>query len=288
MANLSEKFFTGSVATISGISILSDIIESKMFIEDTDIKPPIDTVSIIVPSYNEEQFIETCLSSIINQSIFQQFPEYFEIILVDSNSTDNTVNLAKTFLRLHNDGLYNNISKDRIIIAPRGKLISRNMATDIAKGNIIVSTDADTYYTYHWLNTLLKPFSSFKGFKVAGSVGGTLDYSITNIPGKIHNIVEILNRKILNPNQMIGRNSAYWKHLFYLSGRFDTTINQFNIKEILGEEEIGFGNRLSKFGEIIYQLNALCIHLGGQKVACRLNVVEKKLCDYYGIGKERF
>ena len=49
-----------------GMISASHIIESDMKNYDTDIQPPIDTVSIIMPAYNEEEFIETAASSIRN------------------------------------------------------------------------------------------------------------------------------------------------------------------------------------------------------------------------------
>jgi rhamnosyltransferase len=49
-------------------------------------------VSIIVRTYNEEKWISHCLSSIFNQDF-----DNFEVILVDNNSTDHTVEIAKRY-----------------------------------------------------------------------------------------------------------------------------------------------------------------------------------------------
>ena len=267
------KLLHKGIIGIFGTFIAGDITERYMGNFDTDVQKPIDTVSIIMSSYNEEYAIELASSSSKEQSIIQEYPEYFEFILVDSGSSDKTLDLAEPFV-------------DKIVIAPRGKLTARNIATRQAKGNIIVSTDADTYYPYHMLNTLLKPFNEQS---IAGVVGSTLDYSIPNIPGQIHSVVyNIVDRLILHPKQMIGRNSAFWKHLFYLSGRFNENIDQFNIDSMLNEEELGFGNRLSKFGNIIYKLNATCVHLGGRKIACRFGLESRNSCKGYGIGIDRF
>ena len=46
-------------------------------------------------------------------------------------------------------------------------------------------------------------------------------------------------------------------------------INQMNIKEMLKEEEQGFGLKLSELGKVVFKLNANCIHFGGQKIGCR-------------------
>ena len=55
-------------------------------------------VSIIIRTKNEQNWIESCLRAIFNQSY-----KNFEIILVDNNSTDNTVKIAKNLIsRLQN------------------------------------------------------------------------------------------------------------------------------------------------------------------------------------------
>ena len=252
----------------------SAIIENEMENYDTDIQPPIDSVSIIMPSYNEESFVETAVLSIKDQSIIYNYPEYFEFILTDSQSKDKTVELAKPYV-------------DKIISAPRGKLTARNLATNQSKGNIIVSVDADTFYPHHWLNTLLKPFSNPKYKNIVGVNGSTIDRSIIGVPSSIRNIIELVD-KMMYPYKLLGRNSAYYKHSYYMVGRFDENINQFNMQEMLKEEELGFGNRMSKIGTVIYKMNASCVHLGGQKIACRWNFENKDACTPYGFGKDRF
>lgn len=261
--------------SIIGTMTLANVIEQHMRNFDTDIQPPIDTISIIMSSYNEEFTIELAAASVREQSIIQEYPQYFEFILVDSESQDKTVELAEPYV-------------DKIIIAPRGKLTSRNIATSYAKGNIIVSTDSDCYYPYRWLNTLLKPFNDLNNKPIAGVIGNTLDYGIKYIPGWLHSAAYTLDRMILHPRQMPGRNSAYYKHLFYLSGRFNENINQFNIDSMLREEELNFGNRLTKFGKLVFKINAPCIHLGSERISCRFGLENRELCKRYGIGIDRF
>lgn len=49
-------------------------------------------VSLVIPIYNEEKYIKKCLDSVKCQV---EKPD--EIIVVDNNSTDNTVNIAKKY-----------------------------------------------------------------------------------------------------------------------------------------------------------------------------------------------
>ena len=51
-------------------------------------------VSVIIPLYNAENYIATCLESILNQTLHD-----FEVIIVNDCSTDNSVAIAETFFR---------------------------------------------------------------------------------------------------------------------------------------------------------------------------------------------
>lgn len=262
-----------------GIMVSSDIIESKMIKYDTDVLKPVDKVSIIVPSFNEEQFVGTALSSIRNQSIIEKYPDYFELILVDSGSKDDTVRLATPYV------------DKTITINVRGKLTARNLSSDCAKGNIIVSADADAYYPYHWLNSLLVPFNDYTNPKyenIVGVFGSTFDYTVPYVPGKLFSFGDAFYSRFVSRNRMTGRNSAFWKHAFYLADKFDETVNQLNIWSIFHEEENLFGNRLSRFGKITYKLNAPCYHMGGYKTIGRIGIGDKKLIDKHKFGEERF
>lgn len=261
-----------SFVALTAPALVSSFIEYGMNKTDIEIEPPSDSVSIIIPSLNEERFIVQCLRSLRNQSIVNKYPDKFEYILVDSGSTDNTVKLAEPYV-------------DKVFNSPRGKLTSRNIGTDISTGNIIVSVDSDTIYPPAWMNTLLKPFNNQE---VVGVVGSTTDSTIPYIPKQVYLLTASFERYITHPTQMVGRNSAYYKHLFYMTGKFNTKINQQNLDEVLKEEEVDFGKRLSEYGTIVFKLNAPCIHLGGEKIACRMNIESKNTCNKYGIGIERF
>lgn len=274
MLSLGTILKTGAIGGLGALSI-GRIIELRMKEYNTNILEPIDTVSIIMAGYNEADFIGTALSSLRNQSIIQQYPEFFELIVADSCSTDGTIDIATQYA-------------DRVIITSKGKLTTRNEATDQANGNIVVSVDADTYYPYHWLNNLLEPFNDLKDPSIIAVSGGTFDYTVPNVPDALYVFSDTFYNYIFNKARMVGRNSAYWKHSFYLADRFDENVDQFNIWTVFREEEKLFGQRLSKFGKVIYKLNASCYHLGGFKSIGRWFKTDKKLMDKYQFGKDRF
>jgi len=90
-------------------------------------------VSIIIPVYNGEKFIQRAIRSVVDQN----FPrKQFEIIVVDDGSTDNTLDIIQPF-------------KDTIRIMRHeknmGLATSRNTGIKAARGQYVVNLDADDY-----------------------------------------------------------------------------------------------------------------------------------------------
>lgn len=86
-------------------------------------------VSIIIPAYNVEKYIEECIRSVISQTFSNM-----EIIVVDDGSTDNTAEIVEQ------------IDDYRIILlrqSNKGVSEARNRAISIAKGNFILCLDSD-------------------------------------------------------------------------------------------------------------------------------------------------
>ena len=93
-------------------------------------------VSVIVPTLNEEQFIEKCLKSVNEQN----FPrEQFELIVVDSSSTDKTVEIAKK------------LSDKTIICERKGAAFGRNVGAKQAKGDYFLFLDGDSVACKDWI-----------------------------------------------------------------------------------------------------------------------------------------
>ncbi|MQY70620.1 glycosyltransferase, partial [bacterium] len=105
-----------------------------------------EKVSVQTYTLNEEFFIERALQSLRNQDVIKNRRADIEMVLVDSHSDDRTVEVASPYV-------------DRVIMAPLGKLMARNIAAMETDAGIIVVTDADSYYPEFWLNHLLRHFS---------------------------------------------------------------------------------------------------------------------------------
>ena len=91
-------------------------------------------VSVIVPFYNVEKYIEKCLESLVNQTL-----EEIEIILVNDGSQDNSYKIAKQF----KDSYPNKI---RYLEKTNGGLgDARNFGINYATGEYIAFLDSDDY-----------------------------------------------------------------------------------------------------------------------------------------------
>lgn len=87
--------------------------------------------SIAIPTFNEEQYLENCLKSIYRQKSRNSI----EVFIVDDDSTDGTVEIAKRFKKKMNIRILRNGTKD----PERGKKI----ALDSARGQFFMYLDAD-------------------------------------------------------------------------------------------------------------------------------------------------
>lgn len=88
-------------------------------------------VSVIIPVYNTEEYLDECLQSILNQSLKE-----IEIICIDDGSTDNSLNILKLYESL--DNRITVISQEN-----HGQGYARNRGLEIANGKYIYFMDSD-------------------------------------------------------------------------------------------------------------------------------------------------
>lgn len=90
-------------------------------------------ISVIVPIYNMELYLEECLESIVNQT-----EDFYEIILVNDGSTDKSKEICDNYCKK-----YSNIKL--ISQENRGLGAARNIGMSKATGNYIIFVDSDDY-----------------------------------------------------------------------------------------------------------------------------------------------
>lgn len=101
-----------------------------------------DLITIVVPVYKVEQYLEKCINSIINQTY-----ENLEIILVDDGSPDNCGKMCDEYAEKD--------TRIKVLHKKNGGLSdARNAGIEIAKGRYISFVDSDDYITEDYVEFL--------------------------------------------------------------------------------------------------------------------------------------
>ncbi|MGL5901924.1 MAG: glycosyltransferase family 2 protein [Cetobacterium sp.] len=102
----------------------------------------IPEISIVVPVYNVEKYLEQCLDSILAQTF-----ENFEVILVNDGSTDSSEEICDRYIKLDpRFKLYNKING--------GLSDARNIGVEKSRGRYLIFIDSDDYITENYCKVL--------------------------------------------------------------------------------------------------------------------------------------
>lgn len=197
-------------------------------------------LSIVVPAHNEEKYIARCISSLLKQD----FNMPYEIIAVNNNSTDSTIDILNQFS-----------NQIRIIeCKEKGVAIARNSGIKEARSEIIVSTDSDCFHPEDWLSQIYK---SINANEEVLAVGGYAIYSEKSFYQKIAIFSHKMNlmklaRIIFGGQALSTQNLAFRKDSWRSVGGFDQ-----NIKSTWQLDDVDFTLRLNELGEVRLDQNLL-------------------------------
>jgi len=105
--------------------------------------------SIIIPNFNGEEFLETCLSSLVESKYSN-----FEVLVYDDGSTDNSSGIIEKFTKKDKRIKFFQNSKNI------GAAATRNLAVKQAAGEYLLFLDNDTKVTPDWLQPILDTFTA--------------------------------------------------------------------------------------------------------------------------------
>lgn len=103
-------------------------------------------VSIVIPLYNSERFIERCLLSVINQTY-----DNIEVVIIDDGSTDNGKSIVLKYKK-NNSRIFLYSQKNG------GPGCARNKGIEVSKGDFIIFIDADDYISENLVHSLYKVY----------------------------------------------------------------------------------------------------------------------------------
>jgi len=192
-------------------------------------------VSVIIPCKNES----SCIGKILQDLAGQKYPEnQYEVIVVDDNSTDDTLGIAMAFKGIrHFRALRNRLE---------GKKMAIRTGTEAATGELIITTDADCRAGEKWLSSVA---SFYKMYKPDLIICPVILESGKGFPGKFQEL-EFLSLQGITAGSAAGnrstmcnganlafRKSNYSKHYANLRYEINSGDDIFLLQSIKKEED---------------------------------------------------
>ena len=210
-------------------------------------------ISFVVPAYNEEALIGSCLAAI--QAEIACSGCRAEIIVVNNNSTDDTRHIASS------------IPGVVIVDEPqRGLVQARRAGCRAANGELIANIDADTMLTEGWLRTAVEEFS--RSPDLVALSGPCIYYDLPRsaqfVAAVFYRIAFAtydLVRFVLGAGSMIqGGNFIVSKRALEAAGGFNSDFRFYG-------EDTDLACRLSKVGQVKFSLGLRALSSGRRFVA---------------------
>lgn len=242
-------------------------------------------ISIVIANYNGENYLITCLTSLLKSSVSD-----FEVIIIDNNSTDKSLKIISEFQK--KDSRIK-ILKNEVNI---GVPASRNRAISHCKGEIIILLDNDTEVKRNSIKELIKPLLKNK------DIGATQAL-----------LIDFENRKLI---QMAGGHlipQAIWLWGFYERQEYQKIkpkLGQNNIiaisaaiavkKEVMDKingydpllqnytDDLDFSWRIWIAGYRVVLADKSIIYHYTKSVAKRANIGANKFDIYFHLAKNSF
>lgn len=189
-------------------------------------------VSIVIPAFNEEKYIENCLFSLLKSE--QKTNISYEVILVDNNSTDKTIKLAQKFKK----GMNLRIIKEK----KQGRGAARARGCQEAKGQILLNADADTIFYEGWIENMTHSLTG-------DVVGVTSPCKIIDCSPLTNTLFNFFQPILMNLYKIFvghfwlsGYSSGVLKSVYKKAGGFNPSLQ--------GQEDTDLSFRIAKFGKI--------------------------------------
>lgn len=202
-------------------------------------------VSVIIPIFNSEEYLEETIQSVISQTY-----KNIEIILINDGSNDGSAEICKKYANIDNRIVY--ISKNN-----GGVVEARNLGIKMSKGGVILPVDSDDIIYKTYIEKAVKVFETnnvdivYCDAELFGNKKGKWDlpeYSLKNMLRDNCIFVSALFRKYLWENvggykdymQCSTEDYDFWLHLIEYGAKI------YKIPEVLFKYRIRENSRSSK------------------------------------------
>jgi GT2 family glycosyltransferase len=208
-------------------------------------------VSVIIINYNGKKLLEKCL-----ESLFKIDYKNFEIIIVDNNSSDNTLE----FITTHYPSI--------IIIkldSNKGYAEPNNIAAKIAKGNYLLFLNNDTIVTNNFISEMINVMENDKTIGICQSLLLKPNGSIDSSGDFIDKLGVVYNSKI-KTDEIREISSARGASLMIHEELFDN-LGGFDEKFFVSFEDVDLGWRTWILGyRVILVPNSIVYHYVGSTI----------------------
>lgn len=216
-------------------------------------------LSIIICTYNRDKYLYGALQSIAENG----FPiELYEIVLIDNNSTDNTVIECKRFERNYPD-----VDFHYYLETKQGLSHARNRGIEESHYDFLVFLDDDSYIQEHYLSNLKRQLESHPNTDAFG--GKIIPIFESGVaPAWLSKWTYSWVSAIDNGNQVqrfsrgsfpIGANMGISKAVIRDVGVFNTQLGRSK-KNLMGGEEKDLFDRITDQGKIVYYFPNVEVH----------------------------
>ena len=242
-------------------------------------------ITVIIPTYNEENNIENTLIAIKQQVC----DVTYEVVVVDGQSKDNTVSIAKNY--------------GKVYISPiKGKAFQLNYAISKTSGDLLILLDADTIINPYFFQKIYKIFKTHKNlyacsarvnyhngkafsFKLASQRFTITQFFFLNINMHIYYFL----KSLLSYPELTGCNIIVRRDIFLKSGGFKSPPNSLGIDKVFSDSLI-YLIRKMKRGKV-KTLNFISVITSGRHLTIkrsykRINQYFSKKDIYYALAKK--
>jgi len=182
--------------------------------------------SVVIPTYNRANLIVATLDSIFNQKLpilskLESETIFYEVILVDDGSTDNTKQIIKsTYLDKNSDKFESRLKYFQKENEERS--VARNFGISKAKGNFILFFDSDDFMQSHHLQTL---YTAIVNNPKAQFLATKFEFEVEVFNGK-------KNEKRIFPSHITHLKEGFYDYKLVLEGSYFGTLVCFDRKLI--------------------------------------------------------
>lgn len=158
-------------------------------------------VSIIVPVYNLEGYVDNCLNSLVNQTY-----KNIEILCIDDGSTDKSAEVIKSFAEKDSRVIY--VYKEN-----GGVSSARNLGLDMFKGDYVMFVDGDDYLHPQAIDLFVDCISVTNCDIVCADAIKT-DVVVSEFSKILKNSFELINIKVLYSNVAERAFAVVWAKIY--------------------------------------------------------------------------